>query len=158
MNTSTIAQQVGTLLRQHQRTVCTAESCTGGLIAHLLTDIPGSSDYLLGGIVAYSNTLKVQLLAVREQTLIAYGAVSAPTAREMAVGARMALGTDYALSVTGIAGPGGGTDLKPVGLTYIALAGPNGLLVVDRRIWSGNRVQNKQASAEAALYLLLSHI
>lgn len=158
MNTSTIEAQVGTLLRQHQRTVCTAESCTGGLIAHRLTDIPGSSDYLMGGIVAYSNTLKVQMLGVREQTLIAYGAVSAPTAYEMAVGARWAMGTDYALSVTGIAGPGGGTDLKPVGLTYIGLAGPDGLLVVDRRIWSGNRVQNKQASAEAALYLLLSHI
>src|SRR5512138_692574 len=131
--------RVGHALRVKGWTICTAESCTGGLIAHRLTNIPGSSDYVLGGIVAYANRIKQSLLHVRQGTLIAYGAVSEQTASEMAIGARELFGADIAVSVTGIAGPGGGSAEKPVGLTYIGLAGPNDLLVVQRHIWEGDR-------------------
>lgn len=136
-------------------TVATAESCTGGLIASRLTDIAGSSAYVLGGVVAYSNAVKTNLLNVRHGTLLAYGAVSEQTAHEMALGARALLGADLALSVTGIAGPGGGTPEKPVGLTYIGVGLPDGSVQVQRHIWEGNRIQNKEHSADAALRLLL---
>jgi len=151
----TLEQQVGEALKARGLTVTTAESCTGGLIASRLTDISGSSAYLLGGIVAYSNGIKMKVLNVAEQTLIDHGAVSEATAREMAVGARTYIGTDYALSVTGIAGPGGGTAEKPVGLTYIGLAGPDDLIIVERHVWPHDRLGNKHASADAALRLLL---
>lgn len=147
--------RVGDSLRVKGWTICTAESCTGGLIAHRLTNIPGSSDYVLGGVVAYSNRIKQSLLHVRQGTLIAYGAVSEQTASEMAAGARELLGADVAVSVTGIAGPGGGSAEKPVGLTYIGLAGPNDLLVVQRHVWEGDREAVKNASAGAALQLVL---
>lgn len=153
--TETLEAQVGALLRQREQTVGTAESCTGGLIMHRLTNIPGSSAYVLGGIVAYSNAVKQALLNVTSGTLIAHGAVSEQTAQQMALGARAVLKCDFALSVTGIAGPGGGTDEKPVGLTYIAIAGPDDLLGCQRNIWEGNREAIKQASADAALQLLL---
>lgn len=146
---------LGEILQQRGATISTAESCTGGLIAHRLTNIAGSSAYLIGGIVAYSNQVKQQVLGVQEQTLIDYGAVSEQTAGEMARGARAFLKTDYAVSVTGIAGPGGGTGEKPVGLTYIGFAGPAGLLEVERHIWTGDREENKEASAEAALQLAI---
>jgi PncC family amidohydrolase len=147
--------RVGDALRVRGWTICTAESCTGGLIAHRLTNIPGSSDYVLGGVVAYANRIKQSLLHVRQGTLIAYGAVSEQTASEMAVGARELFGADVAVSVTGIAGPGGGSAEKPVGLTYIGVAGPNDLLVVQRHIWEGDREAVKNASAEGALQLVL---
>jgi PncC family amidohydrolase len=147
--------RVGDALRVKGWTICTAESCTGGLIAHRLTNLPGSSDYVLGGVVAYANRIKQSLLHVRQGTLIAYGAVSEQTASEMAVGARDLFGADVAVSVTGIAGPGGGSAEKPVGLTYIGLAGPNDLLVVQRHVWEGDREAVKNASAEAALQLAL---
>lgn len=147
--------RVGDALRVKGWTICTAESCTGGLIAHRLTNIPGSSDYVLGGVVAYSNRIKQSLLHVRQGTLIAYGAVSEQTATEMAVGARELFGADMAVSVTGIAGPGGGSAEKPVGLTYIGLAGPNDLVVVQRHVWEGDREAVKNASAEAALQMAL---
>jgi PncC family amidohydrolase len=149
---------LGDILRAKGWTIGTAESCTGGLIAHRLTNIPGSSDYVLGGVVSYSNAVKQSLLHVRQGTLIAYGAVSEPVAAEMAVGARNVLGTTFALSVTGIAGPGGGTAEKPVGLTYIGFAGPNHVLIVNRHIWDGDREAVKNASAEAALRLALDTI
>lgn len=139
-------------------TVSTAESCTGGLIAHRLTNISGSSAYILGGVVVYSNQAKQALLGVKETTLIAYGAVSEQVAAEMAVNARGLFGTTFALSVTGIAGPGGGSAEKPVGLTYIGLAGPEGLLRVERYIWDKDRAGNKDASADAALALLLNNL
>lgn len=150
--------RVGGALAARGLTVCTAESCTGGLIASRLTDVPGSSRYLQGGIVAYSNALKQQLLNVDERTLIDHGAVSEQTAGAMAQGARTLLKTDFALSVTGIAGPGGGTADKPVGLTYIGLAGADDLLIVRRHVWQGDRVSNKLASVDAALMLLLQHL
>jgi PncC family amidohydrolase len=147
--------QVGAALRERGWTIGTAESCTGGLILHRLTNIAGSSTYVLGGIVAYSNQVKQSLLHVKQGTLMAYGAVSEQTAQEMAVGARLVLKTDLALSVTGIAGPGGGTAEKPVGLTYIGLAGPDDLVVVQRHLWDGDREAIKSASADAALQLAL---
>lgn len=147
--------QVGELLLRRGWTICAAESCTGGLVMHRLTNVPGSSAYVLGGFVAYSNAAKQSLLHVRQGTLIAHGAVSEQTAAEMASGARTLLGSDVALSITGIAGPGGGTAEKPVGLTYLGLAGPDGLLIVNRHIWDGDRLAVKTASASAALQLVL---
>lgn len=147
--------KVGDLLRVRQWTICTAESCTGGLVLHQLTNIPGSSSYVLGGIVAYSNEIKEALLHVRHQTLIDHGAVSEQTATEMAVNTRALFGADIALSITGIAGPSGGTAEKPVGLTYIGLAAHKGLVVVQKHIWQGDREANKIYSAQAALKLAL---
>jgi PncC family amidohydrolase len=135
-------------------TVATAESCTGGLVAHVLTEIAGSSGYYLGGLVPYADEAKVRLLGVPRDVLLAHGAVSAQVARAMAVGARERLGAALGVGVTGIAGPGGGTDEKPVGLTYVAVA--DGTAVEVRRFhWPGDRAANKWASAEAALELLL---
>jgi PncC family amidohydrolase len=122
---------------------------------HRLTNIAGSSDYVLGGVVAYANSAKQHILHVRQGTLIAYGAVSEQVASEMATGARYLFDATFAVSITGIAGPGGGTVDKPVGLTYIGLAGPDDLLVVQRHIWEGDREAVKAASADATLKLLL---
>ncbi len=153
-----LSQRVGAALIQQGATVCAAESCTGGLVLSTLTDIAGSSAYVQGGLVTYSNDAKMNMLKVREATLIARGAVSEATAGEMARGALALFDTDYALSVTGIAGPGGGTAEKPVGLTFIGLAGRGGLLQVERHVWAGDRVENKLASVEAALKMLLRAI
>ncbi len=135
-------------------TVATAESCTGGLVAHLLTEVPGSSAYLLGGVVAYSDDVKRNVLGVPAEVLFAHGAVSAQVALAMAEGVRALLGTDLAVAVTGVAGPEGGTDAKPVGLVYVAIAGP-GAAEVRRHLWTGDRSGNKLASAGEALELLL---
>lgn len=148
---------VGLLLRAQGSTVVTAESCTGGLIGSLLTDVPGSSDYYLGGVIAYSNEVKQNVLGVQARTLAAAGAVSRETALEMARGARRMLGADYALSVTGIAGPGGDTPDKPVGLVYIALAGP-GVERCEQHVWGGDRRENKMQSARRALQMLIEHL
>lgn len=150
-----LSQQVGAALIERGNTVCAAESCTGGLMLSALTDCAGSSAYVAGGAVTYSNEAKMRLLRVGEETLIAHGAVSEAVAGEMARGARSLFDANYALSVTGIAGPGGGSIEKPVGLTYIGLAGPAGLLRVERRVWAGDRIGNKTASVEAGLGLLL---
>jgi PncC family amidohydrolase len=148
---------IGDPLRARKWTLATAESCTGGLIGSLITDVPGSSDYFVGGILAYSNTIKQSLLGVRAETLARHGAVSAQTAAEMAEGARRVLAADVALSATGIAGPGGGTPDKPVGLVWIGLATPAGTST-HRFVWAGDRATNKQLSAEAALRLLVEHL
>jgi nicotinamide-nucleotide amidase len=150
-----LSARVGAALIANGSTVCAAESCTGGLILSTLTDCAGSSAYVDGALVTYSNEAKMRMLGVCEETLIAHGAVSEATAAEMAAGALAVFGADYALSVTGIAGPGGGSAEKPVGLTYIGLAGPAGLLRVERRVWDSDRLGNKAASVEAALSLLL---
>lgn len=147
--------QVGKLMRAKKWTIGAAESCTGGLIMHRLTNIAGSSEYVLGGVVAYSNQVKQSQLQVRQGTLMAYGAVSEQVAGEMATGLRALLHVDVSISVTGIAGPGGGTAEKPIGLTYIGMAGPNDVLVVRRYLWNGDREAIKAASAEAALKLVL---
>lgn len=143
--------RVGDLLNARNWTICTAESCTGGLVAHRLTNIPGSSKYVLGGIVSYSNAAKQKLLGVREATLIAYGAVSEQTAAEMVEGVRAVFDADVAVSITGIAGPGGGTPEKPVGLTYIGLLVRGQQPQVRRHVWHGDREAVKTASANAAL-------
>ncbi len=159
MNSSGEALEVttGRLLRKHRLTLATAESCTGGLIGHRLTDVPGSSDYFLGGIIAYSNEIKERSLGVKLETLQTHGAVSAETAIEMARGARRALGTDIAVSVTGIAGPGGGTTDKPIGLTYVAVVAAH-YERVERFVWGGDRAGNKRASSEAALQMLQDYL
>jgi PncC family amidohydrolase len=138
-------------------TLATAESCTGGLIAHVLTEIPGSSAYFVGGIVSYSNALKERELAVPADTLERHGAVSAQTCVAMAQGARQRYGADTAVAVTGIAGPDGGTDAKPVGLTYVGVADATGH-DVRRFVWTGDRHENKLRSAEAALSLVLERL
>lgn len=134
--------------------VATAESCTGGLVAYLLTEVPGASAYFRGGVVAYANEAKVALCGVDPALLEAHGAVSAQVARAMALGVRARFGADLACAVTGIAGPEGGTAAKPVGLTYVAVADP-AEITVRRVVWSGDRHANKRASAELALELLL---
>jgi len=144
---------IAELLTRRSLTLAVAESCTGGLLAHRVTNVSGSSAYFLGGIVAYSNAAKERLLGVRHETLETWGAVSAETAVEMARGARQTFASDLALSITGIAGPTGGTLEKPVGLTFIGLVAPDGEWV-ERHVWGGNREANKTASAEAALDLL----
>ncbi|MFN2129666.1 MAG: CinA family protein [Anaerolineae bacterium] len=151
------AKTVGQLLGAHGQTLSTAESCTGGLIGDAITDIPGSSDYYRGGVIAYANEAKQNVLGVRPGTLAVLGAVSEETALQMARGARRLFGTDYALSVTGIAGPGGGTRQKPVGLVYIALVGPN-VERAERHVWEGDRRANKRASARRALQMLIEHL
>jgi len=150
--------RVGNRLKALRRTVGTAESCTGGLIAHLLTEVPGSSAYVMGGIVAYANSVKEQVLGVPSALLIQHGAVSEPVAIAMAEGARRALRVDYAISVTGVAGPGGGTPDKPVGLVYIAVATPSGTFSGMYNWHSTDRSANKLISAEAALMLLLGRL
>lgn len=150
-----LEEQVGALLRERGLTICAAESCTGGLVLHRLTNIPGSSTYVLGGVVAYANPIKQALLKVKQGTLLAQGAVSAEVAREMATGARELFRADVAVSITGIAGPGGGTDEKPVGLTYIGLVVPHHEVIVQRHVWDGDREAVKAASATAALQLVL---
>jgi PncC family amidohydrolase len=146
--------QVFTLLQRHGLTLVTAESCTGGLVGDLLTDVPGSSAIYLGGVVSYSNHLKTSLLGVPEALLETYGAVSEQVALAMARGARDRLGGDLGISVTGIAGPGGGSAEKPVGLTFIGASAPWGDRV-QRFVWQGERRENKTASARAALRTLL---
>ncbi len=150
----TLEKQVGALLSRRGLTLATAESCTGGLLAHRLTNVSGSSSYFVGGVVAYAYEAKEALLGVHHETLVQYGAVSEQVALEMARGVRQRLGTDLGLSVTGVAGPSGGTPEKPVGLTYIALAGSEGEQC-ERHVWQGDRLENKALSAEAALHLLL---
>ena len=135
-------------------TVATAESCTGGLLAHLLTEIPGSSGYVRGGIVAYADDVKVAVLGVPPEVIAAHGAVSAQVAVAMAEGARTRLGADLAVAITGVAGPGGGTEAKPVGLAYVAVAG-RGPAEVRRCHWTGDRHVNKRESAREAIEMLL---
>jgi PncC family amidohydrolase len=150
-------EKVGLLLTRLGLTLAVAESCSGGLLAHRLTNISGSSKYLLGGIVAYSNAAKEHFLGVASATLEAYGAVSEPTALQMARGVRRAFGADLALATTGIAGPSGGSPQKPVGLTYVALAG-RADEAVERFVFPGDRLQNKELAVDAALALLLRYL
>ena len=152
-----LEEQVGELLLRRGLTLATAESCTGGLLSHRLTNVPGSSGYFLGGVVAYSNRLKETLLNVAPETLRAHGAVSAETAQEMARGARQCLGADTALSITGIAGPTGGTAEKPVGLMYVCLSSP-GKERSRRILLAQDRLGNKQGAVEAAMRLLIDSL
>ena len=149
-----LAERIQRACLERGLTVATAESCTGGLVADALTDVAGSSGYFRGGVVAYGDEVKVAQLGVGPEALAAHGAVSAQVARAMAVGLRERFDVDLAVAITGIAGPGGATPTKPVGLTYLALADAAGC-DVRRRQWTGDRAANKRSSAEAALELLL---
>lgn len=148
---------MGELLRSKRLTLSLAESCTGGLVASLITDVPGSSGYFLASLVTYDNGSKEKLLGVLSSTLLDHGAVSEATAREMAAGARLATGADIGLSITGIAGPGGATASKPVGLVHFALDA-SGEVTVDRAVFPGDRAAVKQAAAEHALELLIRRL
>jgi PncC family amidohydrolase len=152
-----LAARVGAACRAGGLTLATAESCTGGLVAHLLTEVAGSSAYVRGGIVAYANEIKQAALDVPSEVLDAHGAVSAQVALAMADGARRRLGVDVAVAVTGVAGPDGGSDEKPVGLTYVAVADAQGS-DVQRHHWDADRSGNKRASAAAALALVLARV
>lgn len=145
-----MVDSLANILKERSLTISVAESCTGGLIGHTLTNEPGSSDYFLGGVISYSNQSKVDLLGVSSETIREHGAVSNQTAKEMASGVRQRFGTDIGLSVTGIAGPDGGTDEKPVGTVFMGLADANNLFSV-KYLFSGNREEIKQKTAETAL-------
>jgi PncC family amidohydrolase len=138
-------------------TVALAESCTGGLIAAALTAVPGSSGYFVGGVVSYADAAKRDLLGVDPDVLTAHGAVSAQVARAMAVGARERFSATIAASVTGIAGPDGGTPEKPVGLTYVGVADAAGA-DVRRLVWPGDREANRRDSAIASIEALLARL
>ena len=141
------------LARERRLSLATAESCTGGLVAARLTSVPGSSDAFRGGVVSYDNEVKQARLGVGEDTLVAHGAVSAETAAEMSVGARASLGADVAVATTGIAGPGGGTPEKPVGLVYLHASGPGGELARELNL-PGDREAVRARATAAALHLL----
>jgi nicotinamide-nucleotide amidase len=149
-----LAASLGNVLRERGRTLSVAESCTGGMIAKLLTDVPGSSDYFLGGVVSYADSAKRELLAVKEETLRAHGAVSEEVALEMARGARERFGSDLAVAVTGIAGPDGGTPDKPVGTVHFALAERNAAEIARKREFIGDRAAVRLASCLYALDLV----
>ena len=145
------------MLKEKNLTVATAESCTGGLIAHTLTNISGSSDYFDRGIVSYSNTAKTELLRVPENILKKYGAVSKQVAKIMAESIRIKSNVDLGIATTGIAGPTGGTKEKPVGLVFIAISTSQGTYI-RRYQFSGNRLENKEYTCNAALWMVLDHI
>jgi len=157
MTSSSLETQIGAILTARGMTLSTAESCTGGLIGHRLTNVPGSSVYFIGGIVAYAYDAKEHLLGVHHNTLYDHGAVSKETAIEMARGARRVFGTDIAISVTGIAGPDGGLPNKPVGTTWIAISTREGE-EAHLFTWQKDREGNKEDSAEAALGLVLDYL
>ena len=148
---------VGNLLRLRGLRLAVAESCTGGLISHLVTNVPGSSTYFMGGVTAYAYEAKVRMLGVSWRTLEKYGAVSQETVIEMASGVRKALAADIGISVSGIAGPGGGTPDKPVGLTWIGLSTEGGDEAYSY-IWEGDRLAVKEKSARQALRLLKEYL
>ena len=152
-----LENMIGDLLRARKMKLATAESCTGGLIASRITDVAGSSEYFLGGVAAYAYEAKVALLGVSWDTLKAHGAVSRETVLEMARGARKTLNADVAVSVSGIAGPGGGMTDKPVGTTWIGLSASDGEWA---RLFhfDGDRIKNKSLAADAALQFLTDYL
>ena len=156
-NGETMEEVIGKLLTERGKTVSLAESCTGGLIAERLTDIPGSSKYFLEGAVTYSNEAKISRLGVKPETLEKYGAVSEQTAEEMAFGMRERARTDFAVSITGIAGPDGGSEEKPVGTVFIALADAEGVRSM-KFVFPGDRYLIRWRSSQAALDFLRRRI
>ena len=153
----TLQEIIGTLLKQQSATLSLAESCTGGTLSRLITSVPGSSEYYLGGTVTYANEMKVRFLGVPRTLIETHGAVSKEVALAMAEGARAHFGSDWAISTTGIAGPGGGTETKPVGLIYVAVAGPGGSLHIELRLGK-RRDNNMDMAAFAGLNLLRKEI
>lgn len=163
METEKLETRLGAALLRRDYRLVTAESCTGGLLGHWITNVPGSSEYYLGGVIAYANEVKQGLLGVRPETLERHGAVSRETVLEMARGARERFGAVYrperviGVSVSGIAGPGGGTDEKPVGLVWIGLSTPDGDAAY-RYVYDGDRIANKESSARQAIRLVLDYL
>ncbi len=154
---ASLENEVGNLLRQKGLSLGVVESATGGLISYLITNVPGSSDYYKGSITAYSNEVKIKIASVREDTINQYGAVSYQVAGEMAQGGRRALAVDICLADTGIAGPGGATPGKPLGLFYIGLSHQTGTYS-RKHNFQGDREQNKRDAAEAALSWLKEYL
>ena len=149
--------QIAELLNSKGWKLSVAESCTGGYLGHIITNVAGSSEYFIGGVTAYSYEAKEKILGVRHETLETFGAVSAETVIEMAHGVRELLNTEVSLSISGIAGPGGGMPNKPVGLVWIGLSSPEGDFAFENQ-WNGNREENKIYSAEAALQILINYL
>ena len=152
-----LEERLAAVLSDRALTLATAESCTGGGLSHLLTEIPGASAFFIGGIIAYHNDIKLQLLDVPRETLTHHGAVSSQTAIAMAAGCRSRFKTDFAVSITGIAGPGGGSAEKPVGLIYIAVAGRQQTRVEEHQ-FPGDRSQVREGAITAALRMILGTI
>lgn len=157
MPTIPLENLVGELLRRRGLRLAVAESCTGGLVSDLITNVSGSSTYFMGGVIAYAYEAKVRLLGVSWRTLEKHGAVSQETVLEMACGVRKALAADIGISVSGIAGPSGGTPEKPVGLTWIGLSTEGGDEAY-RYVWEGDRLAVKEKSARQALRLLKEYL
>jgi PncC family amidohydrolase len=154
---SSLEAEVGQLLRQKGLTLGTVESATGGLISHLITNVPGSSDYFKGSVTSYANEAKIKIIGVKAETLEKYGAVSPQVAEEMAAGGRRVLSVDICVADTGIAGPGGATPGKVVGLFYLGLAHKGGALSRKHQ-FRGDREQNKRSAAIAALNWLKEYL
>ena len=154
---TSLEAEIGNLLRDKGLTLGLIESATGGLLSHLITDIPGSSDYYKGSVTAYSNEVKIKVVRVREKTIRQYGAVSPQVAEEMAEKGRQILAADICLADTGIAGPGGATPGKPVGLFYLGLSHQTGTYS-QKHIFQGDREQNKKSAAEVALSWLKEYL
>jgi nicotinamide-nucleotide amidase len=155
--TKKMPEVLGELLLENKLTLGLAESCTGGLVSQLITKVPGASRYFFGSICSYDNSVKKSLLHVRQKSLLTHGAVSEQVAREMAEGARIALGVDIALSLSGIAGPGGGTDEKPVGLVHLAVATPWGT-VSKQRVFRGTREQIQMRASLYGIWLVRAQL
>jgi nicotinamide-nucleotide amidase len=149
--------KVAKLLRDSGLTIAVAESCSGGLISKRITDVSGSSEYFILGVVTYANSAKEKVLALPEALIAQHGAVSSEVAIAMAEGVKALAGSDIAIATTGIAGPGGGTPEKPVGTVFIAIALPGGSEAI-RYSFDGNREMVREATAEAALLLLLNRV
>ncbi len=154
---ASLEQKIYEILTQRGLSLAAAESCTGGLVASRITDVPGSSAYFIGGAVTYANEAKANLLGVSWDALQQHGAVSEEVVRQMADGARNLFHADIAVSVSGVAGPGGGTELKPVGYTWLGLSTKDGTWARNFT-WQGNRLENKRLSADAALQLILDYL
>ncbi|MGO4882942.1 MAG: competence/damage-inducible protein A [Bryobacteraceae bacterium] len=152
-NGQSLEEVVGEKLRERHQTLAVAESCTGGLLGERITSVPGSSAYFLGGFITYSNRMKAECLGVPEETIAQFGAVSNETAQAMALGARRRTGSTYALAITGVAGPDGGTEQKPVGTVHVGLADPGGCQVLHRQ-FIGDRTRIRQFSTQMALDML----
>ncbi|MGA2131541.1 MAG: competence/damage-inducible protein A [Bryobacteraceae bacterium] len=152
-NGQSLEQVIGEMLRQRHATLSVAESCTGGLLGERITSVPGSSEYFLGGFITYSNRMKMEWLGVTEETIAEFGAVSKETAEAMAMGARRRAGSTFALAITGVAGPDGGSETKPIGTVHVGLADPVGCQVLHRQ-FIGDRTRIRQFATQMALDLL----
>jgi len=156
-NEESLEMVIGKLLNEKKKTMCSAESCTGGKIASLITGVPGSSAYYYGSVVTYANSVKTQLLEIKEDTILKHGAVSREVVSEMAINARRIFKTDYAVATSGIAGPDGGSETKPVGTLWMAVAFENGV-VAEKRVFGNDRITNINRFSMAALNLLRKQI